>query len=122
MEPLSVSFTTYDEVEIAAHLYLPPHLEGTDWSPGVIVCPGFGSRKENHGGFGEKAAAAGYAVLILDLRGHGESGGQLDANLFNDVAAAFNYLQNRSEVNPMRIGIRGSSMGGWLAIHTAAHL
>lgn len=113
-------FATYDEVELAAHLYLPSGRE--EWGPGIIVCHGFGSRKENFAAFGERGASAGYAVLIMDLRGHGESGGQVDSNIFNDVAAAMLYLQNRPEVNPMSIAIRGSSLGGWLAIHTAAHL
>jgi dienelactone hydrolase len=117
----SVSFTTYDEVELAANLYLPKGVT-EEWAPGIIVCHGFGSRKENYAGFGELAMASGYAVLIIDIRGHGESGGELDANVFNDVAAALQYLQTRPEVNPMHISICGSSMGGWLALHTAAHL
>jgi uncharacterized protein len=116
----SVRFTTYDGVELAAHLYLPD-VEG-DWSPAIIQCHGFGSRKENHSDFGQQAAAAGFVTLIMDLRGHGESEGELDANIFNDVAAAQQYLHTRPEVNPMSIAIRGSSLGGWLAIHTAAHL
>jgi fermentation-respiration switch protein FrsA (DUF1100 family) len=70
------------------------------------VCHGFGSRKENYAGFGERASAAGFAALILDLRG----------------AAALQYLQTRPEVNPAGIALRGTSLGGWLAIHTAAHL
>lgn len=115
-----VSLTTYDDIELAAHLYLPE--ERAAWSPGIVLCHGFGSSKERHADFGQMAAEAGFAMLIPDLRGHGESGGQVDANIFNDVAAALLYLQNRPEVNPMSVSIRGSSMGGWLAIHTAAHL
>jgi dienelactone hydrolase len=115
-----VTFTTYDDVKLVANLYIPAGSVG--WWPGIVVCPGFGSSKERHAGFGERAAAAGFAALIIDPRGHGESNGEMDANLFNDVAAACHYLQSRPEVNPMSVGIRGSSLGGWLAIHTAAHL
>ncbi len=115
-----VTFTTYDDVRLAANLYLPANSD--EWSSGIVVCHGFGSNKERHADFGERAAAAGFTALIVDLRGHGQSDGQVDANLFNDVAAAFQYLQSHPEVNPMSVGIRGSSMGGWLAIHTAAHL
>ena len=118
----TVQLTTYDHVQLAAHMYLPEQRPGSEWARGIIVCHGFGSRKENYADFGERAAAAGMAALIMDLRGHGESGGQLDANIFNDVAAALLYLQGRPEVNPLRTAIRGASMGGWLAIHTAAHL
>jgi uncharacterized protein len=118
-----VTLTTYDDIELVANLYLPGHGEGPgEWSPGIIVCHGFGSRKEEHADFGEMAVEQGFVALILDLRGHGESGGEVDANIFNDVAAALQYLQSRPEVNPTSIAIRGSSLGGWLAIHTAAHL
>jgi pimeloyl-ACP methyl ester carboxylesterase len=117
----SVSFSTYDGVDLVANLYLPQLVHG-EWASGIIICHGFGSCKENYANFGELAVAAGYGSLILDLRGHGESGGEVDANIFNDVAAAVQYLQTRSEVNPMSIALCGSSMGGWLALHTAAHL
>src|SRR5438105_3486696 len=116
----TVRFTTYDGEELAANLYLPE--PGKEWAQGIIVCHGFGSRKENYSDFGERAAAAGVAALIPDLRGHGESGGEVDANIFNDVAAALQYMQERPEVNPTSVAIRGASMGGWLALHTAAHL
>ena len=116
----AVKFTTYDDVELAANLYLPAAGEG--WADGIIVCHGFGSCKESYVDFGERASGMGFAVLAMDLRGHGESQGEMDGNLFNDVAAALLYLQSRPEVNPTSISIRGASMGGWLAIHTAAHL
>src|SRR5438477_7175389 len=114
----AVRLTTYDGVELAAHLYLPE--SAAEWAKrsvgGIIVCHGFGSRKENYADFGVRASSAGIAALIMDLRGHGESGGAVDENIFNDVAAALSYLQTRPEVNPTGIAIRGSSMGGWLAI------
>jgi cephalosporin-C deacetylase-like acetyl esterase len=118
MEP--VRFTTYDDIEIAANLYMPGR-RGT-WVPAVIVCHDFASNKEEHREFGEAASAAGFATLIMDLRGHGESGGEIDSNIFNDVAGALSYLQGRDDVNPLSIAIRGIGMGGWLAIHTSAHL
>lgn len=116
-----VRFTTYDGVELAANLYVP-ETAAPEWASGLIVCHGFGSSKEEHADFGEMAARAGYVTLIPDLRGHGESGGEMDANIFNDVAAALQFLHTRPEINPMSVAIRGSSMGGWLALHTAAPL
>ena len=118
-----VRLTTYDGVDLVANLYLPQKSDSpSGWSPGIVVCHGFDSRKENHADFAELAVQHGFAVLIPDLRGHGESGGEMDSNIFNDVAACVQYMQSRPEVNPTSLGIRGSSMGGWLAIHTAAHL
>ncbi len=118
-----VKFTTYDGVDLAANLYLPQrNADSADWWPGIIVCHGFDSCKENHADFAQMASEGGFVVLAPDLRGHGESGGEVDSNIFNDVAASLQYLQSRPEVNPTSIAIRGNSMGGWLAIHTAAHL
>src|SRR5689334_10174449 len=115
----AVQFTTYDGLTLRANLYLPDG--GKEWVPGVVVCPGFGSTKERHAAFGELAASRGFAALVVDLRGHGESEGALDSNVFNDVAAALTFLQGRPEVHPTRIVVRGSSFGGWLAIHASAY-
>jgi dipeptidyl aminopeptidase/acylaminoacyl peptidase len=57
---------------------------------------------------------AGYGVLLLDWRAHGESDG--DHTTFGsdeqlDVEAALDYLASRPDVNPERIGGLGFSMG-----------
>lgn len=56
---------------------------------GVLVVHGLASRKENHADFAARVAGAGMAALALDLRGHAS------------------------------LGLRGSSMGGLLALHAA---
>ncbi len=106
-------------VRLAGHLYLPK--EGAAGrSPGVVICHGLDSRKEHHADFAGLLATQGFAVLAFDLRGHGESEGELDEGVAADPVAAAEYLASRQEVDPSRIGIRGSSLGGQLAIHAAA--
>jgi fermentation-respiration switch protein FrsA (DUF1100 family) len=64
-----------------------------------------------------------YGVIILDLRGHGESEGELITFGYNevrDVEAAHQYLLTRSEVDPERIGLLGNSMGSATALLYAA--
>jgi uncharacterized protein len=106
-------------VELAGHLYLP---DGAGWGavPGVVVCHGLGSAKDNHADFAHLLRAHGFAALAFDLRGHGESGGALDEGPVEDVLATVRYLAGRREVSPSRIALRGSSLGGQLAIHAAA--
>ncbi|MGD9696806.1 MAG: alpha/beta hydrolase [Thermoleophilia bacterium] len=82
-----------------------------------MVVPGLGSRRANHADFARAVAAAGMAALTLDLRGHGDSGGELDGGAAHDVAAALDALAARGH-GPL--GLRGSSMGGLLALHAAA--
>ena len=57
----------------------------------------------------------GYGVLLLDARGHGDSGGRaMDLGWFGDldVTAAVDHLAARDDVDPDRIGAVGMSMGG----------
>jgi pimeloyl-ACP methyl ester carboxylesterase len=86
-------------------------------APAVLVVPGLWSRKENHADFCARVAGAGMACLALDLRGHGASGGELDAGALDDVLAGVGALAERGHAP---LGLRGSSMGGWLALHAAA--
>ena len=83
----------------------------------MLVVPGLGSRKENHADFATAAAARGMGVLALDLRGHGASGGALDARVIDDLLAGLDTLASAGHAP---LGLRGSSMGGLLALHAAA--
>ena len=107
----SVSLTSRDGTPLSA-LWFP----GAPGAAGVVVVPGLGSRKENHADFAERCADAGMAALCLDVRGHGASGGSLDGGAVDDVVAAIAWLAGHGHA---RIGLRGSSMGGFLALHAA---
>ncbi|HEX2503341.1 MAG TPA: alpha/beta fold hydrolase [Miltoncostaeaceae bacterium] len=96
-----------------------PRLAGLLWpapagAPGVLVVHGLDSRKENHADFAERVATRGMAALALDLRGHGASGGALDGGVLDDVLAGLDELARRGH---RPLGVRGSSLGGLLALH-----
>ncbi|MGH8970452.1 MAG: alpha/beta hydrolase, partial [Actinomycetes bacterium] len=68
-------------------------------------------------------ARHGYGVLLIDRRGEGASEG--DGNLFGwggekDIFAAVDFLKNRPDVHPDRIGGIGFSVGGELMLQAAA--
>lgn len=68
-------------------------------------------------------ARHGYGVLMIDLRAHGESEGNLltfGGDEYLDVSAAVDYLQTRPEVDPARIGVMGFSLGASASILSAA--
>jgi pimeloyl-ACP methyl ester carboxylesterase len=88
--------------------------------PGVVICHGAGSRKENHADFARLAAANGWAALAFDARGHGASEGEMSPEAVEDVIAMAELLALHEGVDPKRVAARGSSMGGFLAIHAAA--
>jgi uncharacterized protein len=97
------------------------------WLPGspppwraMVILHGAGSRKENHGDFGRACAASGWAALAYDQRGHGESEDSMSAEALADVGRMARFLMESDGVDPSRVCVRGSSMGGFMAIQAAA--
>jgi alpha-beta hydrolase superfamily lysophospholipase len=83
---------------------------------GVVICHGAGSAKESHFDFGRAARASGLAALAFDARGHGQSDGDFGPSAFADVVAMVELLREHTP----HVGLRGSSMGGFCALHAAA--
>jgi uncharacterized protein len=97
---------------LAYSLWLP---EGDPWA-GLVILHGAGSTKENHHDFARAARSAGLAAVCFDQRGHGATGGELDARAADDVATVAGLLGD------LPLALRGSSMGGYLAIVAASRI
>ena len=95
-----------------------PEAEG-NW-PGMVILHGAGSRKENHGDFARMCAAGGWAAISYDQRGHGDSADEMSPAALGDVAKMARFLASHDRVDSERVCVRGSSMGGFWAIHAAA--
>ena len=88
----------------------------------VVILHGAGSCKESHFDFGRAARDMGLAALAFDQRGHGESEGRFGADAVDDVVAMAKLLRERAgaaEGRPVPLGLRGSSMGGYMALVSA---
>ena len=112
-----VEITTADDVRLAAW-YLP----GTNGAA-VVVLHGAGSTRSAVLDHAAVLQRNGFTVLLLDARGHGESGGvAMDFGWYGDldIAAAVDHLLTVDAVEPDRIGVLGLSMGGEEAIGGAA--
>jgi alpha-beta hydrolase superfamily lysophospholipase len=83
---------------------------------GVLVLHGAHSCKENHYDFCRELRGHGVASVVYDMRGHGETGGQLDGRALEDALAIAELLP------PGPRAMRGTSMGGYLALHAATPL
>jgi len=88
--------------------------------PGVVVVHGAGSRKENHADFARLATASGWAALTFDLPGHGETEGAMSGAAVDAVVEMADLLAMLPEVDAGRVALRGSSLGGFLALTAAA--
>jgi pimeloyl-ACP methyl ester carboxylesterase len=90
---------------------------GREATAGVVVLHGADSKKESHFDFARACTGGGLAALAFDARGHGESPGPLDGRAIDDIARMADLLRERAGVEA--IGLRGSSMGGYLALVAA---
>jgi alpha-beta hydrolase superfamily lysophospholipase len=83
---------------------------------GVVILHGASSAKENHYDFARAVRAAGLAAVAYDARGHGASDGRLDDRVLDDLETIARLLP------PGPIALRGSSMGGYVALLGAARM
>ncbi len=88
----------------------------------MVIVHGAGSRKENHGDFGRACAASGWAALGFDQRGHGSSEDGMSPAALGDVGTMARFLAGIEGIDAARVCVRGSSMGGFMAIQAAASL
>jgi fermentation-respiration switch protein FrsA (DUF1100 family) len=83
---------------------------------GVVILHGGGSAKESHFDFARGCREDGIVALAYDARGHGRSEGEFGPGALEDVLAMVELVRGRTEA----VALRGSSMGGFQAIHAAA--
>jgi alpha-beta hydrolase superfamily lysophospholipase len=82
----------------------------------VVVLHGASSHKESHHPFARACRDTGLAALCFDQRGHGESEGALGGGALDDIALGAGLLP------PAPLALRGSSMGGYLALVAAGRV
>ena len=83
---------------------------------GVVILHGAGSAKESHFDFARGCRDEGMAALAYDVRGHGRSKGVFGPGAIGDALAMADLLRGHAPA----VALRGSSMGGFQAIHAAA--
>lgn len=128
-----VSFLTDDGVLIVGTYYAPASSHQT--TNAIILLHMFGRDRNDWNTFASNLSNStnGYAVLSIDLRGHGESINQNGKTIsfqsftppdFNkmilDVKAAKQFLVAQKNISPNNIAIVGASIGANVALKYAA--
>jgi pimeloyl-ACP methyl ester carboxylesterase len=107
-----------DNLKLTGYLSYPS--SGTNF-PGVLFIHGGGKYTDNlYSDWQSYLGKRGFASLFFYCRGVGVSEGDFtDSSLVNrlsDAIAAYNYFINSGIVDPNRICVYGSSMGGHVAV------
>jgi uncharacterized protein len=105
---------------LALVLHVP---RGTDAVPCIVACHGLRASKDSDKYLllGEECTRAGLALARFDFRGSGESVGLTEAETtvasrVEDVLAVVTFLRGHVGLDG-RVGLLGSSMGGFVALH-----
>lgn len=119
-----VTFVNRYGITLAADLYKPKDAGSANLAA-IAVCGPFGAVKEQSSGlYAQELAARGFLTLAFDPSFTGESGGtprrvaSPDINT-EDFSAAVDYLVNRPDVDPDRVGVLGICGWGGIAIQAA---
>ncbi|MCU0296578.1 MAG: lysophospholipase [Candidatus Nanopelagicales bacterium] len=120
MEHSETTHTAHDGAQIYRQQWLP------DADPIAVVClvHGLGEHSGRYGHLAQRFTDAGYAVLALDLRGHGKSsGGRGDLSIDKAGADVGELLDDaRMQFPDAPLVIYGHSLGGLITMtYTVAH-
>jgi uncharacterized protein len=102
---------------IVGTLFLPANYKTGDRLPAVLVDGPWTQVKEQvHYRYGQELSQRGYAVLAIDHRNFGESGGKVreyesPEMKVADLKAAIGYLKTNPAVDASRIGVLGICFG-----------
>lgn len=120
MMDIAVNFDS-DGIALAGD-FTAPDRAGRGRIPGIVVAHGFAGAR--YPALAKHLAGLGYGVLSFDFRGYGQSAGVrgnvLPQEQVSDIRNAVSWLAGRPEIDPDRIAVIGSSLGGSIAIMAAA--
>ncbi len=100
-------------------LFLPKRLP----APVLVVSHGAGEHKENYVELAEKMVSGGIACVLVDMHGHGKSGGEPHhvrmSEWVEDLRVVLDWLETVPEVDGSRVGGFGLSSGGTAILESA---
>ncbi len=90
--------------------------------PSVMLLHMNGGRRSDWDPMAQQLAEAGYAALTVDMRGHGDTGGQKDWEMAaDDLSRFWSYMAGREDVDETRTAVAGASIGANMSLVTGAN-
>lgn len=106
-----------DGQKLVGTLLYPKKLQSSNSA--ALCLHGWGSNETRYIPRVEPLVELGYICLTFSMRGHGKSEGDAKKlsrkDHFQDCKAAYDFLVAQEGVDPHRIGVMGSSYGGYMA-------
>jgi cephalosporin-C deacetylase-like acetyl esterase len=142
-----IAYQSLPEFYVTANVFVPA--SGAGPFPAIVVTPGHGAGKQSEYNWAANFARAGIVALVVDPLGQGERmqhydpeigsskierlgehehaslsalliGDHVSQYFINDGIAGVDYLSERKDVDPKRIGAFGCSGGGTITAYLAA--
>ena len=114
------TFTTRDSVKISG-VFIKSNRDSAIGT--IIMLHGIASCKESNVNFAKSFADSGFNAILLDMRAHGDSGGDYCTFGYyerEDIKEAIDFcLKKYGDIEP--IGITGHSLGGALSIQALSY-
>lgn len=111
-----ISFNVGEDI-LSGSIFFPKELKSQN--PTALIIHGWKSRQNGSVYIADALNDKGYIVMTFDLRGHGESDGDITkltrGDFLNDVVAAYDFLLGISGVDLNMVTAIGSSFGSYLA-------
>jgi alpha-beta hydrolase superfamily lysophospholipase len=118
-EPQKIEIPSTDGLILVGDYYAPPAPD----APSVILMHGNGQtrRSWHYMDIVQALLDAGYAVLAIDIRSHGETGGRGTWEQYQaDTYAWSEWLRAQPDLNPDQVSLLGASLGAVLVIQGMA--
>ena len=117
VEPQPVTILAADGLELVGDYSIP--VDQNEY-PSVLLLHMLNSSRQGWDPLIPVLVENGFAVLAIDMRGHGETGGEMNWALAEqDVQAALDWLKDRNEVT--YVTVVGASIGANLALRAGAN-
>lgn len=116
----NIEFKTQDGLKLKGWLIIDD-----ETNPTIIICHGFGTNRSDVLVLADFIYRAGYNIFLFDFRGHGASQGWYTSFGYleqEDLKDALGFLKRNPDIKTKIFGVMGVSMGGSIAIMTAARI